>query len=161
MMHNFRLQQLFSAEGAQAATVTEHVSTLLAHAETDAKPPDATGVGLPANQLASADQVAAGDGIAVKDEVDAKPEAAEDDEETYERDATELLGHFKSQEEETPAQTEDAEALMKQFMLDMKDVDRENEVNRMLWAFKLNPFEKLDLRFTATAAEVKTAYRCV
>lgn len=49
---------------------------------------------------------------------------------------------------------------MKQFMLDMKAVDRDNEVNRVLWAFKLNPFEKLDLRFTATAAEVKTAYRC-
>ena len=85
----------------------------------------------------------------------------EEAEETYERDATELLGAFKADEEPpTKEEAVDAEALLKQFMLDMKDVDRDNEVTRVLGAFKLNPFEKLNLRFTATAAEVKRAYRC-
>ena len=88
-----------------------------------------------------------------------KAEKEAEEEETYERDATELLGHFKEEPEETPAQAQDAEDLMKQFMSDMKEVDRDNEVNRVLWAFKLNAFEKMNLRFTATAGEVKTAYR--
>jgi DnaJ family protein C protein 8 len=43
----------------------------------------------------------------------------------------------------------------------MKEVDRENEVNRILGAFKLNPYEMLGLRFTATDDDVKRAYRKV
>ena len=85
----------------------------------------------------------------------------DEDQETYERDATELLGAFKDEEKpQSVSEAHDAEALMKQFMLDMKAVDRDNEVNRIIWAFKLNPFEKMGLRFTATASDVKTAYRC-
>jgi hypothetical protein len=84
----------------------------------------------------------------------------EEPEETYERDASELLSAFQGKEE-VPDKPVDMDALMKQFMLEMKDVDRDNEVNRVLWAFKLNPFEKLNLRFTASAAEVKRAYRQV
>jgi hypothetical protein len=30
---------------------------------------------------------------------------------------------------------------------------------RILWAFKLNPFEKLNIRFTATPEEIRKAYR--
>lgn len=45
------------------------------------------------------------------------------------------------------------------FFSDLKDVDRDNEVNRILWAFKLNPFEKLNLRFDATPEDVKKQYR--
>jgi DnaJ family protein C protein 8 len=30
---------------------------------------------------------------------------------------------------------------------------------RILWAFKLNPYEKLNLRFDATLEEVKKQYR--
>lgn len=41
----------------------------------------------------------------------------------------------------------------------MKEVDRENEVNRILGAFKLNPYEMLNLRFTATPEDVRRAYR--
>ena len=41
----------------------------------------------------------------------------------------------------------------------MRDVDRENEVHRILGAFKLNPFEQLGLRFDATVDDVKKAYR--
>jgi hypothetical protein len=85
----------------------------------------------------------------------------EEEEETFERDATELLGAFKAEPQETAAEAVDAEALMKQFMLEMKAVDRDNEVIRILNAFKLNPFEKINLRFTATAAHVRKAYRCV
>jgi hypothetical protein len=81
-------------------------------------------------------------------------------EETYERDASELLIAFGDKDDATE-KTVDMDSLVKQFMLEMKDVDRDNEVNRVLWAFKLNPFEKLNLRFTATAGEVKRAYRQV
>lgn len=61
-----------------------------------------------------------------------------------------------------PAETEedlDPEDLLKAFFSDLKDVDRDNEVNRILWAFKLNPFEKLNLRFDATPEDVKKQYR--
>ena len=32
---------------------------------------------------------------------------------------------------------------MRAFYLDLREVDRENEINRILGAFKLNPFEQL------------------
>ena len=32
-------------------------------------------------------------------------------------------------------------------MSDIRDADRDNEVERIRWAFKLNPLEQLDLRF--------------
>ena len=41
----------------------------------------------------------------------------------------------------------------------MREVDRENEVNRILGAFKLNPFEQLGLRFDATPEDAKRQYR--
>lgn len=50
-------------------------------------------------------------------------------------------------------------ALLKAFFGDMKDVDRDNEVNRILWSFKLNPYERLNLRFTATPEEIRKQYR--
>ena len=43
----------------------------------------------------------------------------------------------------------------------MKEIDRENEVNRILGAFKLNPYEMLGLKFTATDDDIKRAYRKV
>ncbi|KAG2484006.1 hypothetical protein HYH03_017173 [Edaphochlamys debaryana] len=53
----------------------------------------------------------------------------------------------------------DPEDLLKAFFSDLRDVDRDNEVNRILWAFKLNPFEKLALTFDATPEDVKKQYR--
>ncbi|KAF8070952.1 spf31 [Scenedesmus sp. PABB004] len=50
-------------------------------------------------------------------------------------------------------------ALLKEFFSEMKDVDRDNEVMRIMFAFKLNPYEKLNLRFTATPEEVRRQYR--
>eukprot|EP00891_Asterochloris_glomerata_P000951 jgi/Astpho2/951/gw1.00016.191.1_t len=41
----------------------------------------------------------------------------------------------------------------------MKDVDRENEVMRIIGAFKLNPFEQLNLKFDATPDDVRRQYR--
>lgn len=98
----------------------------------------------------------------VKKEADEKDKAGEgdDDEETYELDASQLLTAFKAEEEKPEEPEMDPEALMKIFMDDMKEVDRSNEVHRILAAFKLNPFEQLNLRFTATEQEVKRAYRC-
>lgn len=43
----------------------------------------------------------------------------------------------------------------------MKEVDRENEVNRVLGAFKLNPFEMLGLRFNAPPEDIPRQYRKV
>ena len=51
--------------------------------------------------------------------------------------------------------------LIQEFYSDMREVDRENEVNRILGAFKLNPYEMLNLRFDATAEDVRRAYRKV
>ena len=48
---------------------------------------------------------------------------------------------------------------LQEFFQGMRDVDRENEVHRILGAFKLNPFEQLGLRFDATVDDVKKAYR--
>lgn len=41
----------------------------------------------------------------------------------------------------------------------MRDVDRDSEVVRIATAFKLNPYEHLNLRFDATPEEVKKQYR--
>ena len=38
-------------------------------------------------------------------------------------------------------------------------MDRDNEVNRILGAFKLNPMEQLGLRFDASEDEIKRQYR--
>lgn len=80
-------------------------------------------------------------------------------EETYELDATELLGAFKDSKEETEAEAKSAVEVMQDFMADLRAVDRDNEVNRILWAFKLNPFEKMNLRFDSTESDVKKQYR--
>lgn len=50
---------------------------------------------------------------------------------------------------------------LRAFYQDMRDVDRENEINRVLGAFKLNPFEQLGLRFDAPVEDVRRAYRKV
>ncbi|KAL6780195.1 hypothetical protein ACKKBF_B14085 [Auxenochlorella protothecoides x Auxenochlorella symbiontica] len=48
---------------------------------------------------------------------------------------------------------------LKEFYSDMKEVDRDNEVNRILGAFKLNPYEQLGLRFDASMEVVPRQYR--
>mmetsp|Transcript_6369 Transcript_6369/g.12545 ORF Transcript_6369/g.12545 Transcript_6369/m.12545 type:complete len:289 (-) Transcript_6369:694-1560(-) len=50
---------------------------------------------------------------------------------------------------------------MKAFYADMKEVDRENQVNRVLGAFKLNPYEMLGLRFDAPEEDISRMYRKV
>jgi DnaJ family protein C protein 8 len=62
-----------------------------------------------------------------------------------------------TQQPQAPAPID--EAALKEFFSEVKDVDRDNEVNRVLWAFKLNPYEKLNLRFDATLDEAKRQYR--
>jgi hypothetical protein len=98
----------------------------------------------------------------VKQEPDGQDKVGEedDDDETFELDASQLMSGFKAEEDKPEEAEMDAEALMKTFMDHMKEVDRGNEVHRILSAFKLNPFEQLNLRFTATEQDVKRAYRC-
>jgi DnaJ family protein C protein 8 len=50
---------------------------------------------------------------------------------------------------------------LKAFYADMKQVDRENQVNMVLGAFKLNPYEMLGLRFDTPVEDVSRAYRKV
>lgn len=48
---------------------------------------------------------------------------------------------------------------LQEFFQEVKEVDRNNEVNRIIGAFKLNPFEQLALPFDATQEEAKRQYR--
>ena len=50
-------------------------------------------------------------------------------------------------------------AAVQEFFQEVREVDRDNEVNRILGAFKLNPMEQLGLKFDATEEEVKRQYR--
>lgn len=47
------------------------------------------------------------------------------------------------------------------FYSDMREVDRENQVNRILGAFKLNPFEALGLPFNSAPEDIRRQYRKV
>ncbi|BBN17467.1 DnaJ homolog subfamily C member 8 [Marchantia polymorpha subsp. ruderalis] len=51
------------------------------------------------------------------------------------------------------------EALLKEFFAEVSEVERDNEVLRVLACFKLNPFEHLNLPFTATPEDVRRQYR--
>ena len=48
-----------------------------------------------------------------------------------------------------------------EFYADLRDAERDGEVNRILGAFKLNPYEQLGIRFDATYEDVRRAYRKV
>ncbi len=56
---------------------------------------------------------------------------------------------------------EPASFALQEFFMDMKDVDRDNEVNRILGAFKLNPFEQLGISFDCTMEDIRRQYRKV
>jgi hypothetical protein len=96
----------------------------------------------------------------IKPDPDGDKDADDDEDETFELDATQLLNAFKAEDDKPDEPGLDPEGLMKQFLDDMREVDRSNEVHRILSAFKLNPFEQLNLRFTATEQEVKRQYKC-
>ncbi|KAJ9189333.1 hypothetical protein P3X46_000641 [Hevea brasiliensis] len=49
--------------------------------------------------------------------------------------------------------------LLKSFFAEVSEVERDNEVGRILSCFKLNPFEYLNLPFEASPVEVKKQYR--
>ncbi|GAB4816579.1 hypothetical protein N2152v2_003625 [Parachlorella kessleri] len=53
------------------------------------------------------------------------------------------------------------DAALKEFYGELRDVDRDNEVNRILGAFKLNPYEQMGLKFDATYEEIRRHYRKV
>ncbi|KAG6512887.1 hypothetical protein ZIOFF_031026 [Zingiber officinale] len=56
------------------------------------------------------------------------------------------------------AETEE-DLLLKSFMSEVSEVERDNEVTRILSCFKLNPFEHLKLSFDSSVDEVKKQYR--
>uniref|UniRef100_A0A0D6R3S1 J domain-containing protein n=1 Tax=Araucaria cunninghamii TaxID=56994 RepID=A0A0D6R3S1_ARACU len=51
------------------------------------------------------------------------------------------------------------DALLKEFFAEVSEVERDNEVNRIISCFKLNPFEHLNLSFNSSPEEVKRQYR--
>ncbi|KAJ3702916.1 hypothetical protein LUZ61_006621 [Rhynchospora tenuis] len=55
--------------------------------------------------------------------------------------------------------SETEEDLLKSFMAEVSEVERDNEVQRILGSFKLNPFEHLNLPFDASTDDVKKQYR--
>ena len=58
-----------------------------------------------------------------------------------------------------PDDSLDDDDLLASFFADVKAADREGEVNRVLNAFKLNPYEQLGVRFDVEDAEIARAYR--
>ncbi|XP_072991252.1 J domain-containing protein spf31 isoform X1 [Typha latifolia] len=56
------------------------------------------------------------------------------------------------------AETED-DMLLKSFLAEVSEVERDNEVRRILSCFKLNPFEHLNMPFDSSADDVKKQYR--
>lgn len=71
----------------------------------------------------------------------------------------------KRELEEALAEARDVNAnddpALKAFYADMKEVDRENQVHRVLGAFKLNPYEMLGIRFDVSVEDIPRAYRKV
>ncbi|KAL8483461.1 hypothetical protein ACS0TY_026229 [Phlomoides rotata] len=57
-----------------------------------------------------------------------------------------------------PSTAED-DLLLKQFFAEVSEVERDNEVTRILSCFKLNAFEYLNLPFDSSVDEVKRQYR--
>nr|KYP58711.1 DnaJ isogeny subfamily C member 8 [Cajanus cajan] len=53
----------------------------------------------------------------------------------------------------------DDELLLKNFFAEVSEVERDNEVLRILSCFKLNPFEYLNLSFDSSVDDVKKQYR--
>nr|GMD61622.1 J domain-containing protein spf31-like [Ipomoea batatas] len=58
-----------------------------------------------------------------------------------------------------PITSAEEDALLKQFFAEVSEVERDNEVNRILSCFKLNPFEYLNLSFDSSLDDVKRQYR--
>ncbi|XP_077224760.1 chaperone DnaJ-domain superfamily protein [Tasmannia lanceolata] len=54
---------------------------------------------------------------------------------------------------------EEDDLLLKSFFAEVSEVERDNEVVRILSCFKLNPFEHLNLSFDSSPDEVKKQYR--
>uniref|UniRef100_A0A7S1X074 J domain-containing protein n=1 Tax=Tetraselmis chuii TaxID=63592 RepID=A0A7S1X074_9CHLO len=54
---------------------------------------------------------------------------------------------------------ENADQLLKEFFVEVKETDRDNEVIRILEAFKLNPFDQLGVRYDATVDQINSKYR--
>ncbi|XP_073040498.1 J domain-containing protein spf31 isoform X1 [Primulina eburnea] len=57
------------------------------------------------------------------------------------------------------APTPDEDQLLKSFLAEVSEVERDNEVNRILSCFKLNSFEHLNLPFDSSPDDVKKQYR--
>ncbi len=72
--------------------------------------------------------------------------------------AVSAAAHTRPAQHHTPGRAPPFRGLQG-FFAEVREVDRDNEVNRILGAFKLNPFEQLGIRFDATLDDAKRQYR--
>ncbi|PSC75268.1 J domain-containing spf31 [Micractinium conductrix] len=86
------------------------------------------------------------------------PEEDEEDPLVVAQREQEAAERAKQEAPEIPPYDEEA---LKEFYTDLKDAEREGEVQRILSAFKLNPYEQLGLHNDATPEEVRRQYRKV
>jgi len=70
-----------------------------------------------------------------------------------------VKGPAPAQEWQNPYAGRDMDVLLKEFFSEVRQVDRDNEVTRIIWAFKINPYEQLNLRFDASPDDVRRQYR--
>ncbi|KAK9908638.1 hypothetical protein WJX75_000801 [Coccomyxa subellipsoidea] len=97
--------------------------------------------------------MAFGDSAAIQDLQEAGEPTPEEREDA-------IPGSVEAWPDEKPGiSPEEEEALLKAFFQEVREVDRDNEVNRILGTFLLNPFEQMGLRYDATQEEVKRQYR--
>ncbi|KZV55727.1 J domain-containing protein spf31 [Dorcoceras hygrometricum] len=71
----------------------------------------------------------------------------------------ELIGGKIAMGDASAAPAADEDLLLKQFFSEVSEVERDNEVNRILSCFKLNAFEYLNIPFDASLDDVKRQYR--
>lgn len=62
-------------------------------------------------------------------------------------------------EEASVEQKDDSDDILREFLSEVSSLEREDQVNRILNSFKLDPFHILDLFVGASATEVKKQYR--
>ncbi|KAL3620242.1 hypothetical protein CASFOL_035154 [Castilleja foliolosa] len=69
------------------------------------------------------------------------------------------MGDISGTTSSVAASAADDDLLLKKFYAEVGEVERDNEVNRILSCFKLNAFEYLNLPFDSSIDEVKRQYR--
>ncbi|CAA7403776.1 unnamed protein product [Spirodela intermedia] len=73
--------------------------------------------------------------------------------------AADALAASRAESDRNLKQKQEEDLLLKGFLAEVSEVERDNEVIRILSCFKLNPFEHLNLSFDSSLDDVKRQYR--